>query len=141
MQTQSKIQLSTLSYVILYVKDTSKSRDFFHKTLGMKIKLDVPGWVELDTGSTVIALHGLDDKEMDCKKSGASTELVFQVEDVYAAYNELKAAGVKFASEPHQVCEEENKVGISATFSDLDENSLSIFSYEAKKKHGGSCCC
>ena len=65
------------------------------------------------------------------KKEGVP-ELVFEVEDVYQAHDELKKAGVKFNNEPHQVCEEGDKVGFSATFNDLDGNSLSIFSYVHK---------
>ena len=132
MATSTKTKLSTLSYVIVYVKDTEKATQFYRDTLGMKVKVEAPGWVELDSGSTTLALHGAEN--LPAKPKEGNTDLVFTVENVYEAYDELKKAGVKFSHEPHQVCEEGDKVGFSAGFNDLDGNTLSIFSYVDKSK-------
>ncbi len=132
MSVSSKTKLSTLSYVILYVKDTEKATKFYSESLGMKAKVEAPGWVEFETGHTTLALHGIENAV--AKPKEGNPELVFQVDDVYEAYEDLKNAGVKFSHEPRPVCEEESKVGVSATFCDLDGNDLSIFSYVAKDK-------
>ncbi|MBX9685305.1 MAG: VOC family protein [Candidatus Obscuribacterales bacterium] len=131
MSIKTKVQLSTLSYVIAYVKDVAKSAEFYRDILGMKVKVDSPGWVELDTGKTTLALHGI---ENGSQKAEGIPELVFEVENVYEAYYELKAAGVNFKSAPQQVCDEGDKVGISATFEDLDQNRLSIYTLLPKDK-------
>lgn len=132
MASQTKVSLSTLSYVIIYVKDTDKSVPFYKDTLGMKVKVNHPGWVELETGSTTLALHG-EDPEQGTPGTGDRAVMVFGVDNVHEAYDSLKAGGVKFEHGPHEVCEEGDKVGMSADFRDPDGNLLSIFSYVAKK--------
>ena len=49
MPTSTKVKLSKLSYVIVYVKDTEKATQFYRDVLGMPVKVDAPGWVEFDT--------------------------------------------------------------------------------------------
>ncbi len=130
--TATKVQLATLSYVIAYVKDTAKATEFYRDVLGMNVKVDAPGWVELETGHTTLALHAIENAPSKPKEG--MTDLVFAVDDVYAAYDQLKQAGVKFTHEPHQVCEEGDSVGLSAGFTDADGNRLSIYSNVPKDK-------
>lgn len=132
MPTSTKVQLSTLTYVILYVKDIAKATEFYKEKLGMKIKVDSPGWVEIETGTTTLALHGIENPA--AKPKEGNPELTFAVENVYDAHESLAKSGVKFTHEPHEVCDAGDKVGISAAFNDLDGNNLSIFSYIAKDK-------
>ena len=124
MPVKSTVKLSTLSHVILYVKDTKRSIDFYQAVLGTKVKLNEDGWVELDTGSTTLALHVEGEKT---GTSGSTSTVVFAVDNVKQTYKDLKSAGVKFKSEPHQVCEAPDALGFSADFQDPDGNSLSIF--------------
>lgn len=131
MPTNTGVKLSTLSYVIIYVKDTAKATEFYRDTLGMKVKMESPGWVELDTGATTLALHGTE--TIPTKPTEAQPCFVFNTDDVYATYDSLKKAGLNI-SEPKEVCEEGDKIGLSADFSDLDGNQLSIFSLVSKNK-------
>jgi catechol 2,3-dioxygenase-like lactoylglutathione lyase family enzyme len=125
------VKISTLSYVILYVKDTTKSVPFYRDTLGLKVRVDEHGWVEFESGAVTLALHG--HENMPAKRQDGEPIVVFNVENIQQAYEALKAKGVKFEKEPHQVCEgAEGKVGKSADFVDLDGNRLSIFGYEKK---------
>jgi catechol 2,3-dioxygenase-like lactoylglutathione lyase family enzyme len=129
MASKTKVSLSTLSYVILYVKDTEDSVKFYRDILGMQVDAHHPGWVELNVGTTKIALHNDDGKN---RRKSHQSVLVFQVDNIFEAYESLQEAGVKFQSEPEQVCQDDAKVGISADFEDLDGNLLSIFSYVKK---------
>jgi catechol 2,3-dioxygenase-like lactoylglutathione lyase family enzyme len=131
MPAATDVKINALSYVILYVKDTEKTKLFYRDTLGMKIKTDHPGWVELETGSTTLALHG-EDKHNPAKQAPKQAEsgqpiICFGVKDIYATYEALKAKGIKFTNEPQIVCEEGDQVGKSADFHDPDGNHLSIF--------------
>lgn len=131
MPVSTDVKLSTLSYVILYVKDTKKSVPFYRDTLGVKVKVDDNGWVELDTGAVTLALHAAE----DYKPSMSETQpvVVFPVENIQQAYEALKAKGVKFEKEPQIVCEHDgNQVGKSADFRDPDGNRLSIYGIEKK---------
>lgn len=131
MPTTTEVKLSTLSYVILYVKDTAKTVPFYRDTLGLKVRVDEHGWVELETGSVTLALHS--DDKLPAKRQGGEPIVVFNVENIQQAYESLKAKGVKFEKEPQIVCEADgNKTGKSADFVDPDGNRLSIFGYEKK---------
>jgi len=127
MAVSTNVKLSQLSYVILYVKDTTKAVPFYRDTLGMKVVTEHPGWVEFETGNTKVCLHGQEDTPANQPKQ--TTCVCFSVDDIHGAYEALKAKGVKFSKEPHVVCEEGGKKGYSADFYDADGNYLSIFGY------------
>lgn len=130
MATSTGLKLTSLSYVIIYVRDTEKALTFYRDKLGMAVKVNHPGWVELETGATTLALHGTE--TMPEVKDGHAC-MVFNVDDVHEAARALKASGVTLKEEPRQVCEEGDHVGMSADFTDLDGNLLSVFSMVPKK--------
>ena len=131
MAVSTDVKLSTLSYVILYVKDTKKTVPFYRDTLGMKVRVDEHGWVELESGPVTLALHA--HENLAPTRSDSEPIVVFNVDNIKHAYEALKAKGVKFDGEPKQVCEgAEGKVGLSADFKDPDGNRLSIFGYEKR---------
>lgn len=131
MPTSTSLKLANLSYVIIYVSDTDKALTFYRDTLGMTVKVSHPGWVELETGATTLALHG--SQTPPSPQSERQACMVFHVDDVRAAAAELQNRGITLKEEPRQVCEEGDKVGISADFTDLDGNLLSIFSLEPRQ--------
>lgn len=131
MPVSTEVKLSTLSYIILYVKDTKKAVPFYRDTLGVKVKSDEEGWVELETGSVTVALHGHD--QTPPAHSETQPIVVFNVENIHQAYEALKTKGVKFEHEPVVVCEAgPEQVGMSASFRDPDGNRLSIFGMSKK---------
>ncbi len=130
MPVPTDVKLSTLSYVILYVKDASKAVTFYSETLGLQVKFNEQGWVEFKSGAVTLALHS--DDKLPAKRQGGEPIVVFNVEDIQHAYDGLRAKGVKFEKEPQVVCEIEGKIGRSADFTDPDGNRLSIFAYSAK---------
>jgi catechol 2,3-dioxygenase-like lactoylglutathione lyase family enzyme len=46
-----------LSYVISFVDDVAAATKFYREVAGFAVRLDTPQWVELETGSTTLALH------------------------------------------------------------------------------------
>ncbi len=130
MPTSTGLKLTTMSYVIIYVTDTDKAVSFYRDTLGMTVKVNHPGWVELETGATTLALHGTEKVAGNTERQAC---LVFNVDDVHVAAKQLKDKGVTLREEPREVCEEGDQVGLSADFTDPDGNLLSIFSFVPKK--------
>ncbi len=132
MPVKTDVKISTLSYVIVYVKDIEKAKAFYRDILGLAVKVDTPDWVELNTGSTTLALHPdatLSDKRPE---TPGWPIVVFNVDDIQGAYEGLKASGVKFETEP-QVCHEEgDSVGKNASFTDPEGNKLSIYGFGKK---------
>ena len=126
MTTSTEVKLSSLSYVIIYVKDAQKALPFYRDTLGIKVKSDDGNWVELETGSTTLALHS--NEELKTISREGQPVMVFSVEDLHDAFKALQTKGIKFNTEPHVVCEAgPEQVGMSADFRDADGNLLSIF--------------
>jgi len=131
MPVKTNVQIKALGYVIVYVKDAKKALPFYKDTLGMKVKSDDGGWVELELGQTTLALH--EDKEFKPVTTEKQVLPVFYVEDFFGTYESLKEGGVKFLHDPVQVCEAgPNKAGMSAEFKDSDGNFLSIFGIVTK---------
>ena len=132
MSVKEGVRLSTLSYVILYVPNAKEALSFYRDILGLTVKFDEEGWIEFESGATTVALHS--EQEPDANKGKETTTLVFTVDDIEKAYEELKSKGIKFDKEPKQVCETPDHVGLSADFYDPYGNSLSIFSMVPRKK-------
>ncbi|CAN5406692.1 VOC family protein [soil metagenome] len=131
MPVKANVKISTLGYVIVYVKDTKAAIPFYKDILGMTLKLDDDGWVEFETGATTFCLHR--NKELGGECTNGQALPVFSVEDFHGTVEALKTAGVKLLKEPVQVCEAgPDKTGMSIEFKDPDGNVLSIFGYVTK---------
>jgi len=98
------IQLQKPDYVIVYVSDMERSVQFYRDILGLPLKFSVPGWSEFSTGTTTLALHttGTTSPEHVGQPPAGSAHLSFMVDDLQAAYEELKAQDVKFSKPPQQ---------------------------------------
>lgn len=130
MAVASDLKLKTMAFVIFYVKDVEKALGFYRDKLGMTVKVNRPGWAELDTGEVTLALHV--SEKIPGRAVEGNSILVFPVENVYETYQALVTNGVKFEKPPEQVCEEGDQVGIAADFCDPDGNKLSIYSMMPK---------
>ncbi|WP_299485467.1 VOC family protein [Acaryochloris sp. IP29b_bin.137] len=77
-------------HVMLMVKDIPATVKFYSEGLGLAVKMQSPGWAELDAGGTTIALHAAEGSS-----GGDSPILSFHVEDVYAAIATLESLGAQ----------------------------------------------
>jgi catechol 2,3-dioxygenase-like lactoylglutathione lyase family enzyme len=84
-------------YVFLYVRDLAVSRAFYADTLGLSVIEEDEGCVKFDAGQVILALNRADDYGIvlpDIKDH--STDVVWLVDDVRQATENLSARGVAF---------------------------------------------
>ncbi|HEY9786074.1 MAG TPA: VOC family protein [Candidatus Obscuribacterales bacterium] len=134
MAVKTDVKLSNISYVIVYVQDTEKALPFYRDKLGMKVKQAEPGWVELETGHTTLALHSLEKGHKHPGKIDGLPVVVFNVDNIYDSRDALKQRGVEFKDEPKVVCEAGDHEGMCTNFYDPDGNLYSLFAMQPKKK-------
>lgn len=132
MTVKAPVKLDKLAYVILYVEDAEKALEFYRDILALEVIHAEGGWVELKTGQTTLALHSHDEK-IEKDRRHAQPTVVFSVENVEKAYEDLKGRGVKFEGKPNQVCDTPDFTGRAAEFRDPWGNLLSIYSTVLKK--------
>lgn len=131
--------ITRLSHVCIYVLDQVSARDFYVNKLGFEVKTDAP----MGNGFTwlTVAAKGQPDMELtilqvmdgmmfdkeaaekmrDLIKRGTFGYGVFETEDVFATYEELKAKGVEFKGPP-----KEQFYGTEAIFKDDSGNWYSL---------------
>lgn len=81
--------------VIVMQEDLQKGVEFYTQ-LGLNVVFHIPGkWCEMEVGGMRVGLCPAGTVE-----KGRHSGLVFQVEDLAASYESLKAAGVAFLNEP-----------------------------------------
>lgn len=91
---------------ILFVKDMTTMVAFYRDTLGfpeIESADSGPGWRVLDTGGAQLALHALPARvargivvsDPAEPRTNAATKLVYEVDDVVAARDQLRQAGVR----------------------------------------------
>lgn len=119
-------RLSRVSNIMLGVRELAQSLDFYHGKLGLAIKMQLSELALLDAGPVGLGLS-TGHARMAPHIAGA-TEVVFQVENVRAAYKALSGKGVIFLNEPRQATPSE----WAAHFRDPDGHLLSIFGPEGK---------
>lgn len=76
-------------YIMLMVPDIASAVKFYSEGLGLEIKVNTPGWAELDAGGTTIALH----YSHGAAQVGNSPILSFNVDDIYQAISQLEGFG------------------------------------------------
>lgn len=109
-----------ISVVWLPVSDMDKALEFYGDTLGLDIEQQEDEWSMVVAGSVRIGLNGRD-QESSGGEGGAV--IAFAVsDDIEAAVDELKAAGVSIAGDVT-----EHPWGKVATFLDPDANELQLF--------------
>jgi catechol 2,3-dioxygenase-like lactoylglutathione lyase family enzyme len=88
-----------MAQAIVFVDDVSKMQAFYQGTLGLAVLTAEPGWVRLDAGGVVLALHAItpvrERPDPPPERAAAVTKLCFHVDDVDATREALVAAGVK----------------------------------------------
>lgn len=124
-----QMPISKISNVILTVSNLDKELSFYRDVLGMRVNSVIPGdFAFLDGGGIVLAL-----RQGREKLNPGLTEVVFEVEDVMATYEELKKKGVAFPYAPRAVTENKTSDLHATDFRDPDGQILSITSWIPKK--------
>jgi lactoylglutathione lyase len=110
--------LIDVSRVIFYVKDTERSARWYSEVLGVPVRHQEPGWVELETTGVSLCLHG-------GRESGLSrdaSQVGFRVPNFEAAWRALQLREVPGLTEPFSPCP-----GVRClSFRDPDGNSIGI---------------
>ena len=136
---KNKTMISKLSHVSVYVLNQDSAYDFYVNKLGLKVHTDAPmgpgmRWLTVtppDQPELEITLMPVAEGMMFTKESAAAMkELVqkgtfgfgvFECNDIYATYEELKAKGVEFTKPPKK-----EFYGIEALFKDDSGNWFSL---------------
>lgn len=130
--------ISRLSHASIYVLDQDSAYDFYVNKLGFKVHTDAPmgqfRWLTVtppDQPELELTLMPIVDGMMFTKETAESMrELVkkgtfgfgvFETNDIYATYEELKAKGVEFVKPP-----KEEFYGMEALFKDDSGNWFSL---------------
>jgi catechol 2,3-dioxygenase-like lactoylglutathione lyase family enzyme len=92
-------------FVMYQVSDLARAAAFYRETLGLaqEIYSEEWKWAEFNCGNVTLALNG----GVNLPEAVAGGRIALAVDDVFAACEELKAQGVRFASEPtdYSVCQ------------------------------------
>ena len=109
-------------HIALRTPDFERAKAFYTETLGLDVVGEFPGRdiVFIDIKGTTIELMAADDQEPGAV--GAFSHLALQVDDVDAAFEELRGKGVTFTVEPRDA----GDIRL-AFFTDPDGNSLELF--------------
>ena len=88
-----------MAQTILFVDDVPRMQAFYVGVLGLTVLSAEPGWVQLDAGGVVFALHAIKRgpvrPEPPPERVDAHTKLCFHVDDVDATRDALVAGGVR----------------------------------------------
>jgi catechol 2,3-dioxygenase-like lactoylglutathione lyase family enzyme len=87
-----------LIQAILFVDDVASALLFYRDLLGLRVLREEPGWVRLDSGGSVLALHAIHHRDATsapaAPRVGSRHKLCFHTDDVDQERARLVAAGV-----------------------------------------------
>jgi catechol 2,3-dioxygenase len=120
------IQARKLGHVVLKVRDAQRSRDFYVRTLGLKVAFDSPGAVFLSFGREhhELALFQLASGETPGEAQPGLHHMAWQLgsfAELQAAHRELAAMGIAVESTV------EHNVTRSVYFPDPDGNRVELY--------------
>ncbi|MFP3883678.1 MAG: VOC family protein [Actinomycetota bacterium] len=108
--------------IILRVSDLETSVGFWQGKVGLELAGKGGGFAFLDGGGVHLVLNQIDEVPDD----SSLTEIVFQVDDVRAAFDELSGRDVRFEVELRPVTSDGNHELLAAHFRDPDGHLASV---------------
>ena len=88
-----------MAQTIVFVADVPRMQAFYQAALGLPVISAEPGWVQLDAGGVILALHairgGAKLPDPPRERVDSPIKLCFHVDDVEAARAALVATGVR----------------------------------------------
>jgi len=124
------VPLQKISHLMLVVRDLDRSLAFYRDTLGMRVNYAIESLAFLDGGGVTLALRKA--QNFPVEPNQKLTEVVFEVDDIHAAYNELKSRGVEFRLNPRVLTGDAERELWGTDFCDPDGHVLSITGWVAK---------
>jgi lactoylglutathione lyase len=98
--------IHNLDYVILLCDDTTKMKNFYHKTLGLPIHNEQGDWIEMRVGEVLLTLRKRG-RSYDGGKlpNSASVQLAFRVDpaEVASCHDELVSMQVEILDPPRDM--------------------------------------
>lgn len=120
----ANFRLTKIGVVILGASDLDRSVAFYRDSLGLEVGNRTDDFVFLNAGTVTLALSsGL---IQALGKDPGAVEVVFSVDHVRQAFEQLQERGVKFRGEPRVI----TGAMKAANFTDPDGHVLSIFGPE-----------
>ncbi len=114
-------QLNRVGYLMLTVSDMARSLAFYENALGLPKQFASDEFAFLGAGGVAIGLRKV--ASPGPPPAEVFTEIVFEVEDIDAAYESLRARGVEFQLAPRLATGDR----YVTDFRDPDGHVLSIF--------------
>ncbi len=132
--------LSTIGTVVVFVTDMARAKRFYAGTLGLPVRRDFGGWVELGTSGATLALHdgavvpptvggtvggtvwGAVGGAGHARPAGPRVQVSFEVASVACVVASLRGEGVRFTRGPVEIAPGRHV----ANFEDPDGNELSV---------------
>jgi methylmalonyl-CoA/ethylmalonyl-CoA epimerase len=113
-----------LAQVAIVVEDLDRARAFYRDTLGLAHLFDAPpGLAFFQCGETRLMLSRPEGPD-----TAGSSILYYGVDDVAAAYDEMRGKGVAFEEPPRRIAEVEGKPIHLAVCRDSEGNLLGLIS-------------
>jgi methylmalonyl-CoA/ethylmalonyl-CoA epimerase len=123
-------RLSAIQQISVNARDLPRATAFYRDALGIRHLFDAPPQMSFfDCGGIRLMVGVAEKGEFD----HPSSILYFRVEDIRAAYEDLKARGVKFRDQPHLVARLPDHEIWMSFFDDSEGNVLAITSEVAGK--------
>jgi catechol 2,3-dioxygenase-like lactoylglutathione lyase family enzyme len=116
-----------LARVILRVSVLDRSVQFWAEAVGLGLQARAENFAFLDGGGAQLMLNQADDAATD-----AMTELVFEVDDVRTAFEEMRGRGVPFEIELRPVTSDGTRDLHAAHFHDPDGHLASLTGWVAR---------
>jgi methylmalonyl-CoA/ethylmalonyl-CoA epimerase len=118
--------LDKIGQIAVNVRDIDRATAFYKDKLGMKLLFSAPpGMAFFEAGGTWLMLSIPSAPEFD----HVSSILYFDVPDIKATHQAMKARGVEFRSEPHLLTKMQNRELWLADFRDSEGNTHALRSW------------
>jgi lactoylglutathione lyase len=110
-----------LSAAMVNTEEMVTARAFYREKLGLKLRIDSPGWAEFDTGPTMLALHPRMQRPDRERHHGQPITLGFAINDLIVWSDQARERGVHFSSSPS-----DEGYGLFADTVDPDGNEITF---------------
>lgn len=120
-ETQAKVK-GTYG-TMYYVTDVPKTAQWFKERLGVKATFESPDWTEFSVAGHSLCLHKAGKDATGKEGKPNNTSLILHVDGLRPMVEGLKAKGVTFQADVHEV----HPGAYAATFVDPDGNLVGLY--------------